>query len=60
MVLDIHLPGMFFSTRFAHWCGLGSRTTMTSSRTLRSRLHTAALDVAAAVAVGHADGGIVV
>lgn len=30
---------------------------MTSSRILRSRLHTAALEVAAAVAVGHADGG---
>lgn len=39
---------------------------MYSSRTLRSRLHTAALEVAAAVAavleaaVGHCDGGIVV
>lgn len=57
---DFYLPGMFFSTRFRNRCPLGSRTTMNSSRTIRSRLHTAAPEVAAAVAAGHCDDGMVV
>lgn len=62
MTPDVYLPGMFRSTRFPNLFHLGSRITMTSSSSPRSRLriHTAAPEVADAVAAGQLDGGIVV